>query len=395
LYSAGMWRPPQRAAVFPASGYVVWWRGLSSWPRLDTLSQTVVTWSYFPTQAHKHPDELSIHAWAGGVSWWTSVGYWPYTVAGRELAISWQGSNAPHLVSEEPQSVRKSRLLTFAETPNLALIDLERQRMDGFVVRRQVVEIRRGMWLIIDSFTDREARDVRTVWLSSPNVRIERQRADGGFWLRALPSGQRTNVFIVGEPLPRVKSVRGDRERLAGWVEADGRVLPAPALVVQQDSRDAWVANLTAVERPDDINIIAPPRMEQWINPENWRLVVQTQDGGLVVARMGKRLMVEGGQVGKSGSSLMLMPSPDIRSGVENIRAAFHDTATRYGAHWRDLIYYRWRVTYFLIGLFVIQEFAFIVYMLIWGKRWYIVRGLTIVGWVGIGIWLSVVYFQA
>ena len=38
-------RPGRAASLFPVSGYSIWWSGLESWPQMDRLSQTIVTWS--------------------------------------------------------------------------------------------------------------------------------------------------------------------------------------------------------------------------------------------------------------------------------------------------------------------------------------------------------------
>ena len=96
--------------LFPLSGYSVWWDQLKDGPSKNRLSQTMVIWSNFPDHGHKHADEMSVLLWAYGQTWWTNIGYLPYGTQEREEAISWSGSNAPHLAGEHQKIKRVTRL---------------------------------------------------------------------------------------------------------------------------------------------------------------------------------------------------------------------------------------------------------------------------------------------
>ena len=74
-------------SIYPAAGYAVWWHGLDAWPDASRLSQTVITWSNYPSRAHKLADDMSVLVWAGGRAWLTNTGYWPYGVQGYDGAI--------------------------------------------------------------------------------------------------------------------------------------------------------------------------------------------------------------------------------------------------------------------------------------------------------------------
>lgn len=121
------WIPKQSGSLYPVAGYCVWWDGLDGWPNEEALSQTVVAWSYFPGHAHKHADEMSVLLWATKHNWWTNIGYWPYGPKGRSEAVSWAGSNAPHVVNEPNNSKRQTRLLGYGWSDSLAVTDLERK----------------------------------------------------------------------------------------------------------------------------------------------------------------------------------------------------------------------------------------------------------------------------
>ncbi|MEW6602101.1 MAG: heparinase II/III family protein, partial [Nitrospirota bacterium] len=104
------WRPLYDQSLYPVAGYSIWWDGLGHWPDDNELSQTSIVWSYFPGHAHKHADEMSVLIYAKGHSWWTNTGYWSYGNKNRSKAISWNGSNAPHLVNEDAESNRVTNL---------------------------------------------------------------------------------------------------------------------------------------------------------------------------------------------------------------------------------------------------------------------------------------------
>ncbi|MGH7090029.1 MAG: heparinase II/III family protein, partial [Stellaceae bacterium] len=129
------WRPDKDWMLLPGVGTATWWSGIEHWPGPMGLTQTFVTWSYYPPLGHKHADELSVLTWANGRSWWTSEGY--ITVPSGS---PWDGSNAPHLVHETFNEERRSRLLAFSNTDQLKAIEIERRSESGFVVRRQVIQ---------------------------------------------------------------------------------------------------------------------------------------------------------------------------------------------------------------------------------------------------------------
>jgi len=139
----------------------------------------VVTWPYFPGHAHKHADEMSVLLWAGGYNWWTNVGYWPYGAKGRSEALSWAGSNAPHLFHESTHSKRKTKLLSYATSDYLNVIDLKRTGPNGYVARRQVIYLNPNLWIVIDCTEGSEDTLTTTAWTTSPEVKLYEEKAPG------------------------------------------------------------------------------------------------------------------------------------------------------------------------------------------------------------------------
>ena len=133
------WKPAKAVELDPVAGYSIWWDGLGFWPDPAKLSQTVITWANFGDHGHKHADEMSLLLWAGGRTWWSNMGYWPYDTEGREVAKSWDGSNAPHLAGESYTSFRTTRLVSSGWSDKLEVIDLERTSAEDYSARRQVI----------------------------------------------------------------------------------------------------------------------------------------------------------------------------------------------------------------------------------------------------------------
>lgn len=134
-----MWKPAEAVNLYPVSGYAIWWDGLEFWPNALNLSQTVVAWSDFPGHAHKHADEMSVLFWAGGQTWLSNIGYWPYASKWRRTIESWAGSNAPHLLGENPAALRTTRLVSSGSSLILRAIELERTGVENYTARRQVI----------------------------------------------------------------------------------------------------------------------------------------------------------------------------------------------------------------------------------------------------------------
>ncbi|HMK31434.1 MAG TPA: heparinase II/III family protein, partial [Terriglobales bacterium] len=67
--TSSKWPAPQvSSSVLPVAGMATWWNGFGTSP---DLAQTMATWSMFPSEAHKHADEMSVLFWARGYDWWT------------------------------------------------------------------------------------------------------------------------------------------------------------------------------------------------------------------------------------------------------------------------------------------------------------------------------------
>lgn len=226
------WAPKEGSSIYPNSGYAVWWAGMNGPDSSDLLNQTVIVWSYFPWNAHKHADEMSFLLWADGQEWLTSSGYFPYGSKLRKKAISWGGSNAPHLIGESYGSERRTYLRGYIDDENLKMIDLERLGPGSFRARRQLLFLEKELcWLVVDTTSGEPGDAVRTIWNGAATAKNWIPgTSENSFKLIGNDDHSYLSVYIKGNNNLKIKPVKGSKAPFAGW---DG-TYPSPALIVDQ-----------------------------------------------------------------------------------------------------------------------------------------------------------------
>lgn len=388
--------PRRSEGIYPIAGYSVWWNGLERWPEVRELNQTVIAWSYFPGHGHKHADEMSILLWGGGQTWWTNVGYWPYGVPGRQGAESWSGSNAPHLTNESTQSVRSTRLRFFGSSDRFAVIDLERQGPKTYQARRQVVHLKPNMWLVVDATKGDETSRTTTIWTTSRNVQVSKGELSGAYDLKSPRSGATLKAFIFGSRNMEMNEARGRSAPFAGWEVEEGVALPTTSIVVEQPAKDSWAVAIWSLENPagPTLRFTERPTMQSWDNAEKWEIRLPIEAGLVGVRREGNRITVDGGTAGGEGADeVTLTEMGDPNDQIAEIRAAY-EAAERKFPPFRDFLEYRLKVTALLVAVLLLQEIFFYIYKRAFQKYYAELRGLNLLGWAGVGMWLFIVYFR-
>jgi hypothetical protein len=389
------WEPSAPHSIYPVGGYTVWWSGLRHWPDVNSLTQTVVTWSNFPGHGHKHADDMSILFWAAGQTWWTNVGYWPYYAKGRDKAASWEGSNAPHLAGEREKSKRTAGVRFFGEKDGLAAIDLERTGPQGYRVRRQVLDIKDRLWIVIDSAHNPTGRPTRTVWRTYPDVRVLGGKTQGMY--RLVSTRVRTSVdasLFASGPVS-IQKYRGSYEPFA-WIAVDGVPSRTSVLVIDQPPNTSWLAFVWGVESPDTgSRLTGTPAMRRWVDSGDWLLAVPTSHGTLQVERKGTKVRVSRADGDKASIDLISGAAGfDTVDAKRKLQQAYAATKARYPKY-RNLIRYRASITKILIGLVLLQELFFFVYTRLSAPLYGAFRLASVVGWLAGGLWLMFVYFKA
>ena len=382
---------------YPIAGYSIWWSPLNRSTMVQDLSQTVVAWSYFPGHAHKHADEMSVMLWAGGQTWWSNVGYWPYGTAERGEAESWNGSNAPHLTGESVSSIRTTRMLGQARIDGLAFIDLERKGPQGYVARRQVVQAMEGLWVVLDH-TSGDVRDrTETLWTTSHDIQLTEGRISGSYDLTHPLNKSVLRAFIFGSSETSVRQYKGSHIPFAGWqMTADNIPRPASAIMVEQPAKDSWAVAIWLLDGPAPRarKVTAMPSMHSWRGPENWTVTLPVESGTIRLSREADNVFLEDG--GATPSTRLTLARPvGIDQKIVDIQAALERTRGEYRKpRFVDAIDYRFNVTYFSIVLLVLQEAFFAIYRKFTSKHYVLLRGLSVIAWAGVGIWLVVIRYR-
>ncbi|MCC6198199.1 MAG: heparinase II/III family protein [Burkholderiales bacterium] len=366
-------RPEAPAQLLPVSGYATFWTGLEGWPQSDRLAQTSVVWSYFRGHGHKHADEMSLVIWAGGREWLSSVGYWPYDDAANKRAVSWGGSNAPHVVGERVDAARDTRALSWAAGEDKFFLDLERRGPDGAVVRREIVGVAGGRWIVLDISRTPGDRATRRIWNAGPGLRW---RSEGATY--AAGDDTRLALAIASDPPAAATIYSASRDPFAGWLVVDGRVVPGSAIAVEQ-SGNGWIVTSLALGARGAASHGVP--RAQISSPERWSVAL----GDVDVVREGERLTIG------RGTPVVLTPVPDPSTERERLAVAYERAVAAYPTS-RDLLYYRKRATLVLVGAAVVQEGGFA-----WIRRKSrrlagVLRLVSITAWLALGAWLGLVY---
>lgn len=346
-------KPGHTFSLLPVSGFAVWWSGLDAWPDADRLSQTVVTWSNFPTRAHKHADDLGVLVWSRGVPWITSVGYWPYDAAGYSDAQSWPGANAPHFLDEPTQNIPPTRLLGSADAGRLRAISLERPDSTGMaLLRRQIVEIDGSTWLVVDSVEGGRTGKVSRLWTFA-SVTEWADVVGTNYLLRAKGSALSARMTVLGDLSGPPLRHMGNTAPYAGWNVLGATPTPAPALSVLQDGPRSMLVTVLQIDEEKHLRALAPPKLRPNATPDNWSAVVETRQGSVSVTWTPASVSADFPE--GSTTADMNPARPGLAASRTEIVSAYEAMGTRY-KRFREHTDYRHRLTSIVAVLFVLQQ---------------------------------------
>lgn len=387
---------PEAESLYPAAGYAIWWDGIENWPQPERLTQTMMAWSNYPGQGHKHADELSVLIWAGGRSWLTNVGYLGYGTSDRARAESWEGSNAPHIVGEEPDANRRSYATSSAALGgaaglDLAAIDLQRDNTSGFQARRQIVYVAPGLWVIVDRVSGTGGRPAQSIWTSWHDVSVTSGQTPDSYTLSAANAGTKMDVKILGTSGMSSRTLTASRDPFAGWLAVRYKVTPAPAIVVQQLAGDSWAASLWSLT-PSQFDV-HQASMLRWDGLESWTLQIPRKGGAEPVnlSRSYSRLNWSGDDR-SDGRYLDLVKPRDVTSTIEKTRTAYAESIAQYPGDFYPNLQLRKKITYLLIALFLCQELFSFFYRRRVRVGYTSLRLLAATTWVMGGFWLAAFY---
>jgi hypothetical protein len=380
-------RPPQAFGLFPISGVAVWWSGLDAWPNEDALSQTAVTWSNFPSRAHKLTDDLSIVVWARGVTWLGNTGYWPYGAAGFDQAHSWRGSNAPHFDGERDSVKRDLVLRGAGTTDRLQAIDLERRVLsEKSTFRRQVIAVAGTTWVVADSIDAQRNDAVERLWTTQPESEV-RTIDDSTFLLVRHDRPIAARLSLLGDlsGAPEVK--RGSVNPFAGWIVRDGLPLAAPSITVRQKAGTSLVFTVLEIGNESALSAYRTPRIVEAATSDRWELLL----GGerpLTVSRSGSSVTAKFGDGSTTTASLDSVPVEPQR---QQIIDAYVATEREY-PRFKELVEFRYRVTWLALALVLLQEATLVAVRAAGATVVLSLRALASLSWVAFGL-LAVMWY--
>jgi hypothetical protein len=395
------WNPPVGNWLFADAGYAIWWDGREENREVKEQRQTLMTWSYFPGHGHKHADELSLLLWADGKSWWTNAGYWTYDLPGRTEAVSWTGSNAPHLVGEPSDSPRESRLLGSGESAQISGVDLERRGPGVYVARREIVHLRPDLWLILDQTRGGAGDHTATTWTVSPDVTLVPRNTPGTYLLTAQGARSELRAALYASHGATPRLLRGSVRPFAGWAVRHGMPEPTTSLLLDQDAQNSWavavwrVVTGAAVRETASASTAGPEgdgAVEMnYHSPEDWEVTLSPWLGVRSIRREGTRISVRTESRSNGEEAITLAPVPRDSVKIQAIEQGFRRMASAYPT-FRDHLPERRRVTGWLAACFLIQELAV---LLIRGRRAKLelpLRTAALTAWLVGGIWLVGIY---
>jgi hypothetical protein len=379
-------RPPARAtSAFPAAGYAVWWHGLDAWPDASRLSQTVVTWSNFPSRAHKLADDMSVLIWARGRPWITTTGYWPYGVEGYDDANGWRGSNAPHVSGERRAPPGATTLRRLGEAPRVRMLELQRQAERGAELRRQIVELDGTTWIVVDSTTGPPGVEIDTLWTTMPASDV-RPIGPHDFAIVDRKGSGNARVHLLGAGI--VETVRkGELQPFAGWVIDQAQPAAAPSIEVRTRTPGTVITVLSVGPAADWQAGLGPDGP----TADAWTVVLRQAGHERLVRLAGNRLVVS--DPGRDVELTLDVPGPAVAADRRRVTDAYDEVVARYPG-FRDLTFYRHKVTWLLLGLLLGQELVIAVVRRWSGTAAIALRWIAAVAWLLVGLWAALVYLR-
>jgi Heparinase II/III-like protein/Heparinase II/III N-terminus len=353
--------PELSFSLFPVSGYAVFWSGLESWPKDDELSQTVVTWSNFPSRAHKHADDMGVLVWRRGHSWLTNVGYWPYDAPGYRSAQGWAGANAPHFTDEPSTNMAPVQLIGSVDTGRVRAIELERRTSDGLaLLRRQIVVIDGASWLIADSVTGTRPGVVERLWTSSP-ASVATSIDERSFALRRTGSVDVARLSFLGGLAGPPTLRQGELSPFAGWAVQDSVPTPAPAISVGQLGSSSLVLSILETKDHAKLLSLPSPTLAAGSSADAWQVTLSTQDGPIPIS-WNHRTIAIAFKEGRVDATLDQLDESWMFAKAE-ILAAYSSVMQKF-TRFREYTSYRYQLTIVAAFLLFVQEIMLI------GIRW-------------------------
>jgi hypothetical protein len=217
----------------------------------------------------------------------------------------------------------------------------------------------------------------------------------GAFDLTPTSNGLVLSTYIFGSNGTSIRTYKGSHEPFAGWQMAGDEPFeavptPASAIMVEQPANDSWAVTIWSLDGTGAgvKRIKSMPSMHSWKGPDNWTITLPLDSRTIRLSREANKVLLDEGGT-RPLRSLTLVQPVGIDQKIAEIQGARQQAKREYPrTTFQDAVDYRFKATYFVIVLLVVQEVFFVVYKRFASKGYTFLRTISAIAWVVVGIWL-------
>jgi len=231
-------------------------------------------------------------------------------------------------------------------------------------------------------------------WATGQDIELRSIGAGGLHRLQPAAGSLSMTLGLAASPAPTIRRLRGSLDPFGGW-QVMGPWVPVPvdALVLEQPSDDSWSITTWCLQDESKTPASCPARpiSARYTRGDDWSVTVPRLPASITLSRKGDVLAGDL-PTPSGGYRLALEPPPDVASRRAAIRTAYEQAASHY-PRFRDLGAYRLRAIYAVCVALVLQGLV-LGLVVPSGKPRLVLRWLSVVAWLAVGLWLTRVYLS-
>jgi hypothetical protein len=242
------------------------------------------------------------------------------------------------------------------------------------------------LWIVLDHTFAGECKRTTTTWTTSHNISLSEGHIPGSYILQAKDSNAKIVTFILSSKGAQINRFKGSFSPFAGWESHK----PAPAIVIRQNAKNSWAAVIWFLSKKSDstLEFKEPPSMVDFKGLENWQIMLPRDFSSIRISR--KENVITAYKNEKEAAQykkVRLSRPPLVEDKVATIRQGYESAAIKYPRKTYSMHRHK-KATYFVLFLFVLQEVFFMIYRRSGNEYYAALRGLNLIGWIVVGIWI-------
>jgi hypothetical protein len=200
------------------------------------------------------------------------------------------------------------------------------------------------------------------------------------------------SLGLLASERTTVRQVKGSFDPFGGWGVVGRIPTAAHALLIDQPADRSWSIAVWCLDAGSAKTWSCPRESPtgQFSGDEDWTVSIPTRPSPLTIRRQGQSIRLE--EPGRSSDPqvLSLVPGADTSADRLRVRQAYAEVIAKY-PRFRDIESYRLRVSYAVIVILALQE---ILFALVRPAAARLFRFLVVLGWLGLGGWLTLFYLR-